>query len=175
MQAARKTHANIDWHLGKTKAWNAGEEPSGLREIVGGGPDDPPTWVGDATLPPEQHGLMVLGTPLGSAAYVQAALQSKREAHDALLNKIPGVPDLQSAWLLLLLCGATRANCWLRVLPPQTTLEFARRHDAAVARCLADLLANSVPHTLDTLAMRRAHLPLAMGGLRYLESWLFYK
>ena len=74
LQAALKTHANIDLHLGKTKAWNTGEEPPGLREIVGGGPDDPPTWVGDATLHPEQHGLMVLGTPLGSAAYVQAAL-----------------------------------------------------------------------------------------------------
>ena len=128
---------------------------------------------------PEQQGLMVLGTPLGSAAYVQAALQSKREAHDALLDKIPGVPDMQSAWLLLLLCGATRANYWLRVLPPQTTLEFARRHDAAVVRCLADLLANDVPHTLDTPAMRRAHLLLAMGGLglrsavngRYAAYW----
>ena len=133
----------------------------------------------DATLPPEQQGLMVLGTPLRSAAYVQATLQSKREAHDALLDKIPGVPDLQSAWLLLLLCGATRANYWLRVLPPQTTLAFARKHDAAVARCLADLLANDAPHTLDTVAMRRAQLPFAMGGLglrsavdgRYAAYW----
>ena len=78
LQAALKTHANIDLHLGKTKAWNAaGEEPSGLREIASGGPDDPPTWVGDATLPPEQQGLMLLGTPLGSAPYVQATLPSK--------------------------------------------------------------------------------------------------
>ena len=106
LQAALKTHADIDLHLGKTKARSAaGEEPPGLREIVGGGPDDLPTWVGDAALPPEQQGLMVLGTPLGNAAYVQAALQSKREAHDALLDKITRVPDLQSAWLLLLLCG----------------------------------------------------------------------
>ena len=46
----------------------------------------------------EQQGLMVLGTPLGSTAYVQAALRSKREVHDALLDKITGVPDLQSAF-----------------------------------------------------------------------------
>ena len=31
-------------------------------------------------------------TPLGSAAYVHAALQSKREVRDALLDIIPGVP-----------------------------------------------------------------------------------
>ena len=153
IRASLKRHANIDLHSGKTRAWNAaGVEPPGLRELLGERPNDPPTWVGDPGLAPERRGFMVLGTPLGSAAYVQAALRSKRQEHDLLLDTIPGVPDLQSAWLLLLLCGATRSNYLLRVLTPDETLEFASEHDTAVIWCLADLLANDQPLQLDPLA-----------------------
>ena len=106
IRASLKHHANIGLHSGKTRAWNAtGVEPPGLRELLGERPSDPLTWVGDPGLAPERQGLMVLGTPLGSAAYVQAALRSTRQEHDLLLDKIPGVHDLQSAWLLLLRCG----------------------------------------------------------------------
>ena len=85
--------------------------------------------------------------------------------HAALLASIPTVPDLQVAWLLLLLCAAPRSNYLLRVLPPGVTGEFARRHDAAVLGCLGRLLGNDEPLTFDPLAIRRAHLPLRLGGL----------
>ena len=83
-------------------------------------PNDPPTWVG-----------------------------VRSQEHDLLLDKIPGVPDLQSASLLLLLCGATRSNYLLGVLTPDETLQLASEHDTAVMRRLADLLADDQPLQLD--------------------------
>ena len=153
IRTSLKHHANIDLHSGKTRAWNAaGVEPPGLRELLRERPNDPPTRVGDPGLAPERQGLMVLGTPRGSAAYVQAAMRSERHEHDLLLDEIPGMPDLQCAWLLLLLCGATCSNCLLRVLTPDETLGFASEHNTAVMRCLAELLANDQPLQLDPLA-----------------------
>ena len=70
-----------------------------------------------------------LGTPLGHAAYIAGALRRVREKHDELLGRIPTVPHLQSAWLLLLLCAQPRSNYLLRVLPPADTGEFVESHD----------------------------------------------
>ena len=81
----------------------------GLRACVAA-PSDPPVWVGDWALPAGSQGLVVLGTPVGSDAFIQAALQSKLADHASLLSSIPAVPDLQAAWLLLLLCAAPRSN-----------------------------------------------------------------
>ena len=60
--------------------------------------------------------------------------------HDRLLDRIPQLGDLQAAWLLLHYCAATRANYFLRVLPPHLTEEYASSHDDAVASCLSSLL-----------------------------------
>ena len=87
--ASLNHHAKIDLH--STCTWHAaGVEPPGLRELLGERPNDPPTWVGDPGLAPERQGFMVLGTPLGSAACVPAALRSKRQERDSLLefNKV---------------------------------------------------------------------------------------
>ena len=69
-----------------------------------------------------QQGLVVLGAPLGSDAFVQHELRRKRGLHDELLSHFPGLPDLQGAWLLLLFCASPRANYLLRMLPPGVTV-----------------------------------------------------
>ena len=61
--------------------------------------------MGDATLPTEDH--FALG--------LEASLQAKSREHDTLFGRLVAVPDLQCAWLLLLFCASTRANCVLRV------------------------------------------------------------
>ena len=166
LREALAAHANIDLHLGKTKVWNSGGvEPVGFTDEVPADPDRPPAWVGDWTLPAEQQGMVVLGTPLGSHAFVAAHLQSKLEAHKILLSKLPSVPDLQVAWLLFLMCAAPRCHYLLRALPPAYTATFAHQHDEAVLACLQDLLANGGPPTWDANATRRAQLPLQLGGL----------
>ena len=166
LRCALAEHANIDLHLGKTRVWNAaGDEPEGLAAAVPPMPGRPPVWVGSHSLPAEQQGMVVLGTPLGSDAYVDAFLRQKVDTQASLFSKIPAVPDLQAAWLLLLMCAAPRCHYLLRALPPSYTAVFARRHDEAVIACLRELLANDAPPILDALAVKRAQLPLHFGGL----------
>ena len=76
-----------------------------------------------------------------------------------LLERIPAVPDLQAAWLILLFCASPRANFLLRALPPEATREFARQHDESLRMCLSELLGVTVD------AWDIASLPLARGGV----------
>ena len=111
--------ANVQVHLGKTRAWNAaGEEPPGLIAALPPTEGDPPCWTGSWTL---QQGLLVLGCPIGSREFVATVLAAKREKHEELLARLPALQDLQSAWLLLLLCAAPRCNYLLRTVPPSLT------------------------------------------------------
>ena len=84
-----------------------------------------------------------------------------------LLSKLLSVPDLQVAWLLLLMCAAPRCHYLLRALPPGYTAAFARQHDEAVLACLQELLANDGPPMWEVNATRRAQLPLQLGGLGF--------
>ena len=133
-------HANVQVHLGKTRAWNAaGEEPPGLAAAL---PFDPanPSWVGSWALPAERQGLVVLGSPVGSRAFVEATLDQVRRKHDELLQRLPELPHLQTVWLLLLYCATPRCQYLLRTLPPAATGGFAASHDEAVLTCLATLV-----------------------------------
>ena len=166
LRQALKSHANIDLNVGKTRVWNAaGEEPPGLSEWMPPAQDGSPVWVGDPTLPPELQGIHVLGTPLGHDAFRKAALLAKRCQHDSLLDKLPGLPDLQTAWLLLLMCACPRSNYLLRTMQPSITEEFAARHDRVIMGCLSELLGSDGPLHLDDQALQRAKLPLRLGGL----------
>ena len=174
-------HANIRVHLGKTRAWNsAGEEPPGLLAALP--PEDPanPCWTGSWALPASQQGIVVLGSPIGSRAFIADKLAQKLLEHDRLLQRIPHVPHLQSAWLLLLYCAAPRCVYLLRTLAPTDTADFAAQHDTAVRSCLATLLAGGGDTgTMPELSARRAQLPLRLGGLglgsaerqRYAAYW----
>ena len=68
-----------------------------------------------------------------------------------LLQAIPTVPDVQSAWLLLLHCASPRANFYLRAVRPELALQFARGHDARENLC-------------DETTRSAETLPLALGG-----------
>ena len=77
-------------------------------------------WFGDHAAPVSEQGIRVLGTPLGSDAFVRAQLQATGEGHEMLLSRIPSIQDLQSTWLLLLFCASTRATNHLGVQPTST-------------------------------------------------------
>ena len=95
--------------------------------------------------------------------------QARRDKEDLLLRRIPEVPSLQAAWLLLLFCASPRANYFLRVLPPADTQEYAASHDVAVLSCLASLLSGG--EDFPGLQARLARLPLR--GLRSAERLRF--
>ena len=79
-----------------------------------------------------------------------------------LFDLLPTVPDLQSAWLLLLYCASPRVHYALRGVRPELSEEFADQHDKSVSQCLAALL--QLP-SLPEEAVRRAKLALRHGGL----------
>ena len=163
LSTALQARANVQVHLGKTRAWNAaGEEPRTLLLRL---PSEarPLTWAGNWARPPAEQGITVLGTPIGHPAFVEAALAAKSAQQAELLHRIPAVPHLQSAWLLLLFCALPRCNYLLRILPPGATGAYAATHDAGVLACLASLLGSE--DGLPLLASRRAQLPLRFGGL----------
>ena len=102
----------------------------------------------------------MLGAPTGSSEFVLAQLSAKSRGQRLLFQRIPAVPDLQSALLLLLLCGARRANFWLRMMRPELTAQFAEQHDGNVWQCLATLL--GLPEGQPAVAVS---MPLNKGGL----------
>ena len=158
------TRANVQVHLGKTRAWNAaGEEPPGLVAAVPVAAHEPP--AGPAT---------------GHCRRPSKASSFSAAPSVAASSWLPrwqkGVPSMTSSWpvslpcrtcrLLLLLCAAPRCQYLLRTVPPSVTDTFATEHDSAVARCLAVLLSGgNGPMDLPALAQRRAALPLRMGPM----------
>ena len=103
--------------------------------------------------PENQLGLKVLGTFLGHPAHVQEQLEIIAAEHQQFLDKIQTVPDLQCVWALLLHCGSARANCFLRVV----------RLECTVQRCLCSLLDISSDCTAGLIRDRVS--PLSLGGL----------
>ena len=50
------------------------------------------------------------------------------------------MPDLQSAWLILMHCASARANYLLRVVDRVQVQQFAQAHDERLMQCLCQLL-----------------------------------
>ena len=97
-------------------------------------------WRGDHTLPVSSQGVKILGSPVGHPGYVSAQLQEKSDSHSVLLDRIPAMEDLQAAWLLLLFCAQAKANFLLRSVHPDSTLQYATRHDNRCWECLCRIL-----------------------------------
>ena len=167
LQEALWTHARIRVHGGKTHVWNlAGQKPDvceAMQRIAEVSNPRAQVWRG-SEVPSTKQGIKVLGTPLGHPDYVATHLEEMRRKHDVLLEAIPTVPDVQSAWLLLLHCASARANYLLRVVRPEWVDQFALSHDESVWSCLCTILripANTGhEHTKIT-----STLPLSLGGL----------
>ena len=136
------------WSHAKIRLWNrGGVEPPEIALLQAAAEATDPdalVWKGNAALPEVEQGIKILGTPLGHPAYVQSFLRAKTEDHALLLRRILEVPDLQSAWLILLFCASTRANYLLRALPPCVTQEFAANHDESSRACLTNFVGQSI-------------------------------
>ena len=164
LQQALWEHSRIQVHHGKTQLWNrGGEAPRGWRALTAAARQvdlDAIVWRGDPELPPSEQGVKVLGTPLGHPEYVRAFLQKSTRTHRQLLERIPAIPDLQGAWLVLLFCAGSRANYLLKAVPPECAEDFAVEHDDSMRRCLCKLLGCDAPDT----SWDVAGLPLSIGG-----------
>ena len=161
-------HARIRVHDGKTQVWNrAGLRPAGCdvldRAARAMDPNFTTVWRGSG-LPLSEQGINILGTPLGHEEFVRNHLMRTIEEHTVLLDRIPTVPDVQSAWALLLHCANARANYSLRVVRPELVTQFAEAHDEGIWRCMCAVLGVATDQC-DALAKATASLPLSMGGV----------
>ena len=158
-------HSRIQVHQRKTQLWNRlGSPPSGWQALTAAARISDPeavVWRGDPSLLLAEQGVKVLGTPLGHTEFLKAQLREVINSHSILWERIPSIPDLQSAWLLLVFCAATRANYLFRSVPPHAADEHARDHDDAMRRCISQLLDVEIPD--ESWAV--ASLPLSVGGL----------
>ena len=112
------------------------------------------------------QGLKVLGTPIGSEEFTEAHVQERLEDEKKFWEAIPEVPDLQSAWQLLLQCAGPRSNHLLRTLPPSMSKRYAAAHDEGMWETAIKLL-HGLPGS-DTeveTAKMLATLPMRLGGL----------
>ena len=122
----------------------------------------PAVWCSDCE--PAARGFVAVGTPLGSPEYIAAHLEARLQEHQHLLDELPQLPDLQSAWLLLTFCAAPRAQHSLRTIPPSATTRYATAHDTAIAGALAALLGESTG--LPAAAQELAFLPTRLSDRR---------
>ena len=174
IKTALAEHAGIDVNLGKCRIYNHGgvatEEVRELdrqRERQGAPlrPDDR-VWVGDAALPAEHRGVVVLGSPIGTPEFVQKSCADRLSDQQDLLRKLGELPDLQCAWVLLMYCASPRCVHTLRTVPPALAGTYAEESDAAVQSCLWQLLGNpGGPEATIGRARAILSLPARMGGL----------
>ena len=75
------------------------------------------------------------------------------------------VPDLQSAWQILLQCAGPRCHHFLRTVPPDQSARYAVGHDLGMRRAMESVL-GSLPGTEQKeCAHVLATMPMRLGGL----------
>eukprot|EP00973_Karenia_brevis_P065570 9114530-Karenia_brevis.AAC.1 len=86
--------------------------------------------------------------------------------HQAFLDKLVRLPDLQCAWILLSMCAAARSSNLLRTLPPSVAAPYAEAHDDAVWSALLTLLGhNFVDGQIEQRTRWISQMPKSLGGL----------
>ena len=91
-------------------------------------------WRGNKA--PSERGLVVLGTPIGHPHFMASWAESRMRTEQELLSQLPRLPELQCAWLLLVMCASPRANHALRTVPPLDIAGYAQAHDDVVRQTL---------------------------------------
>ena len=119
---------------------------------------------GGSDIPSHQQGITVLGTPLGHVDFIAQHLLNVTEEQRCLLERIPMVQDVQSAWLLLLHCAAARTNYQLRSVHPGAVEWYARSHDENIWQCLGRILHVDLGMCSDEIG-RPPHCPSFLEGL----------
>ena len=104
--------------------------------------------------------------PIGHADFTQRKLAARLDDECRLLGELRELPDLQSAWLLLLYCASPQAQHVLRTVAPRDAAAYASEHDQVVWTTVQHVLAEPVARGQQWDAARQvAFLPAAAGGL----------
>ena len=82
------------------------------------------------------------------------------------MSRVARLPDLQSAWALLVNCGVPRANHIIRCLPPSMSQTYAQEHDRMIQQAVLRLLQpdEDLAPSEATRLFNLTSLPMALGG-----------
>ena len=122
----------------------------------------PPVWKSD--LPESANGIVVLGAPIGTDAFVEALMDERLRKQQLLVDQLHNLGKLQNEWLLLYFCCAPRATYFLRTGKPSQIRGYAQKHDAMILKAFCRIMGiREGSMSLETL--QQINLPLRMGGL----------
>ena len=157
---------HIDVNLGKLAAWSKADlpAPDGFSTISS------EAWKADK--PDAERGVKILGTPLGTPAFVEACASETLLEKSQLLNFLPKLPSLQASWLLLYFCAVPRINHLLRTVPPDGNSSIANAHDDSIRVAFRTMFGIPGEASWDAdlhkmsyeACANQAQLPLRLGG-----------
>ena len=154
LQSAAAAGAAVDAELAPAKC--AGWSPTGAAALA----HWPARWHSD--------GVMQFSLPLGSDAFVAAAVDRLAATHGALTDAIAALPpsEVQSQLLLFRLYAGPQPNYWLRALSLVWGGRLAGYVDRAAQSSFRRLLTDARDPSPDVVALiARAAAPLTNGGL----------
>ena len=137
----------------KCKAWSREPIPAAVADDL--------RSRGIKIMPPEQ-GVMILGVPVGSPAFVRARMLAVAKDIAADAANTLRLGDPQSVALLLRYCQATRFPFYQRCVPYELLAEAGKVVDDQLAQCAADLCGVVA---LPPEAAAQAQAPIRWGGL----------
>ena len=136
-----------DRRRGKPKFWNAAGRKPAICEVLDrvAQAADPAAkvWKGSEVLP-NQQGLKIFGAPFGHPEFVAAQLEKSFQKQETLIRRIPLVPDLQAAWLILLHCASARANYLLQSGRPRAGAAVRSDARSEIVAVLVSTLGNCI-------------------------------
>ena len=138
---AVEEHAGIRTNLGKLQLYSTagGEAPAGFEDFQDKrAENEAKIWTSDSPQP-QDRGIVVLGSPLGSPEFCEAFAEKRMEKEQALLDWLPKLEDCQVAWPLLFFCAVPRANHILRLLPPSLSYEYTHARTKPYSLCRLDI------------------------------------
>ena len=133
VRLALRNHCGIHVHVGKTKIWIWAGNRLRICDMLERIAQTTGQGVEGSQVPTAEQGMKVLGTPLGHEDCVARHLEAVVDEPRVLLERIPRVQDVQSAWLLRLHCASARATCQLTLILLRSTTQVCG--DACVPFC----------------------------------------
>lgn len=111
-----------------------------------------------------EHGLVLLGTPIGAADYVRNGIVDVMRKRGDVLEALAKTDDARVVFPLISSCVNARPVYWMKTCLPSLTLTGATTFDSKVDECLAKLCRVTLGQFSQTSQLIR-HLPSSKGGL----------
>ena len=116
-----------------------------------------------------EHGFSLSGIPLGGDQYIVSKLQSNLDKTKEVIADICKLKNVQEKLVLLLKCIPGRIQHLLAAVPINLSRDFARQHDEAISKTVADTLDLGDLNKRDKLLMQRKTSGHGL-GLRSMEK-----